>query len=237
MAVTLKWFPPAWVQIRTDSGLFYVDPAYLRTYFARHPGRIELSRWPDPIDGLPEELDAADAILVTHAHKDHCKAVTVNRLRKAGTQVIAPERCAAELGPEIRVVAAGDELQVGGARVRVVPAYNTPQGSSTRKAHPKGRGVGYVIEVGGRRIYHAGDTDRIAEMADLGPVDVALLPVGGTFTMDASEAAEAARLIRPRAAIPIHFLKTDPRAFRRCLGGVPPIDVPDLGIGEPYRVA
>ena len=83
MSISIKWFPPSWFQIKTGNKIMYIDPAYLRTYFTHYPKRIEFSKWPDPIDGLPEELEKADIILLTHHHKDHCKSVTVNRLRHA----------------------------------------------------------------------------------------------------------------------------------------------------------
>ena len=60
MAVSLKWHPPAWVQIKADDIIIYIDPAYLRTYYLKHPGKIEFTKWPDPIDGLPQKLEKAD---------------------------------------------------------------------------------------------------------------------------------------------------------------------------------
>jgi L-ascorbate metabolism protein UlaG (beta-lactamase superfamily) len=76
MPISIKWFPPSWIQISAQNKLIYIDPAYLKTYFKNYPKRIEFSSWPEPIDGLPEELEKADLILVTHHHKDHCKRVT-----------------------------------------------------------------------------------------------------------------------------------------------------------------
>lgn len=95
-----------------------------------------------------------------------------------------------------------------------MPSRNTPEGRSTRKQHKPGECVGYVLSAGGRRIYHAGDTDLLPEMADLGAIDVAFLPVGGTFTMDAEEAVEAAQVIGAKLTVPIHFRKeSDAAAF------------------------
>jgi len=74
--INIKWFPNSWFQIKTKNQIIYIDPAYLSTYFAKYPKRIEFSKWPDPIDGLPEELEKANIILITHNHKDHCKNVT-----------------------------------------------------------------------------------------------------------------------------------------------------------------
>ncbi|MFV9677345.1 MAG: MBL fold metallo-hydrolase [Methanosarcinales archaeon] len=88
MTVSIKWFPPSWFQIKTKDKIMYIDPAWMRTYFTKYPKKIEYSRWPDPIDGLPEELEKADVILLTHHHKDHCKSVTVNRLKDADTPIL-----------------------------------------------------------------------------------------------------------------------------------------------------
>ena len=177
MSIFIKWFPPSWFQIKTRNKIIYIDPAYLRTYFTYYPKKIEFSKWPDPIDGLPEELEKADVILLTHHHKDHCKSVTVNRLRHADTLVVAPKRCIKELGKGIKIIEPGEEIISGDIKIKTVEAYNTEQGSSTRKVHHKGYGVGYLITIGSKTIYHAGDTDLKPEMREFGDVDLALLPI------------------------------------------------------------
>ncbi len=99
-----------------------------------------------------------------------------------------------------KAVKAGDKLTVKGVKIEVVPAY-TPN----KESHPKTAGdVGFILDFAGKRIYHAGDTDLIPEMANI-QVDVALLPVGGTYTMNAKEAAQAANLIKPGVAVPMHW--------------------------------
>jgi len=236
MTVFLKWFPPAWFQIKTKEKIIYIDPAYLRTYFTNYPKRIEFSRWPNPIDGLPEELEKADVILVTHHHKDHCKSVTVNRLRHADTLVIAPKHCIKELGKDIKVIEPGEEITFGDIKIKPVEAYNTEQGSSTRKVHHKGYGVGYLITIGGKTIYHAGDTDFIPEMRALGAIDVALLPIGGTFTMDIQEAVETAIAIKPKIGIPMHRFRADPHEFKKKVEVKSNIKVVPLQIGEVYQI-
>ena len=87
-----------------------------------------------------------------------------------------------------------------GVIIKAVPAYNL-----NKEFHPKGYGVGFVIELSGKCIYHAGDTDFIPEMKNLQNIDIALLPVGGTYTMNAEQAVEAAELIKPKIAIPMHY--------------------------------
>jgi L-ascorbate metabolism protein UlaG (beta-lactamase superfamily) len=236
MPVSVKWFPPSWIQISAQNKIVYIDPANLKTYFKNYPKRIVFSSWPDPIDGLPEELEKADLILVTHHHKDHCKRVTLERLRCSDTLVIAPKRCVKELGEDIKTIKPGERISLDKVVIEAVQAYNTDQGSSTRKQHKKGQGVGYLIMIEGKTIYHAGDTDLIPEMRKFGRVDVALLPVGGKFTMDLGEAVDAAIAINPRVVIPIHRFETDPRKLTDELETRSDIKSIPLDIGESYRL-
>ena len=235
MSVSIKWFPPSWFQIKTNNAVIYVDPAYLRSYYNRYPKKIEFSRWPNPIDGLPEKLKKADLILVTHHHKDHVKDVTVNRLRRKHTLVAGPKRCTQNLGKDIRVVEPGEAFSFLEIQIKVVDAYNTANGSSTRKVHRKGIDVGYVISVDGKTLYHAGDTDFIPEMKNLGRVDVAMIPIGGTFTMDLAEAVQAAVAIKPKVVIPMHRSKADPQVFKTKVEKKSKIKVMPLKIGEVYK--
>ena len=215
MPLQIRLFPPSWVQLRTGDSLLYIDPAYLQTSFIGHPGHIQFSGWPGAVDGLPEKLEAGDLILVTHHHKDHAKKVTIDRLTHPGTRLIAPKSCLKELGPDFYVVQAGEEVAFVDGTIRVVQAYNMESGSSTRKIHHKNQGVGYLVTAAGKTVYHAGDSDFIPEMLELGSVDVALLPIGGTYTMDVEEAVRAACAINPAVVIPIHHLEADPMEFKR----------------------
>jgi L-ascorbate metabolism protein UlaG (beta-lactamase superfamily) len=145
--------------------------------------------------------EKADVVLVTHAHFDHLSPEDIDRVRGPETVVIAPPDCAEKLGKGARSILPGDTISVEGVTVEAVPAYNT-----NKDFHPpSNRWVGYVVTVGGKRIYHAGDTDFIPEMRNLRDIDVALLPVGGTYTMTAREAAEAANTVEPRVAVPFHY--------------------------------
>jgi len=164
----------------------------------------------------------ATAVLVTHAHFDHCSAADVAKVAGPGTVVVAPEGCRGKLegvGADFISVSPGDEVDVGGVPVKAVAAYNTD-----KDFHPKANNwVGYVVSIGGGTVYHAGDTDVIPEMEGLAP-DVALLPVGGTYTMTAEEAAEAFRMLKARRGIPMHFgsvvgSEADAEKFRKLIGG------------------
>jgi L-ascorbate metabolism protein UlaG (beta-lactamase superfamily) len=144
--------------------------------------------------------DEADIILVTHEHYDHCSPEDIEKVRGADTVIVTTPDCAAKLSGGIRTVQPGDSITVKGIDIEAVPSYNV-----NKKFHPKANAwVGYIFTVGGERIYIAGDTDYIPEMKDF-RVDIALLPVSGTYVMTAEEAVKAALDIKPRVAIPMHY--------------------------------
>jgi len=167
-------------------------------------------RWTDGdlvvyIDPWGTETDAApaDLILITHAHDDHLQPEEIERLRKDGTKLVAPYDVAAALSGDVTPVAPGESHDVAGVRFTTVPAYNTAE--ERLDFHPKtNRWVGYVLELGGNSYYHAGDTDHAPELDDV-KTDVAFLPIGGHYTMEADEAAGLARSIAPQVAVPMHY--------------------------------
>lgn len=147
-----------------------------------------------------EDGEPADIILITHPHFDHCSVDDIKKIRKPDTVFVTEAESARKLTGDIRVVKPGDRLTVMGIDIEAVPAYNT-----NKDFHPKKNNwLGFIITIDGVRIYHAGDTDLIPEMNDLS-VDIALLPVSGTYVMTAAEAVEAARKIGPKVAIPMHY--------------------------------
>ena len=235
--ICIKWFPPSWVQIKFSTHTIYIDPAYLKTNFSRYPKRIEYSKWPEPIDGLPEELEKADIILITHHHKDHCKKVTVNRLKNEGTKIFATRRCSKELGNDITIIKPGMEINLENIRIKTVDAYNEEKDGDARLMHKKGVGVGYVITIDGKTIYHAGDTDFIPEIRHLKNIDVALLPIGGRdFTMNIDDAVKAARKINPKVVIPMHRFESSAEEYKRIVESTSFIKVVPLDIGDTYQL-
>jgi L-ascorbate metabolism protein UlaG (beta-lactamase superfamily) len=153
----------------------------------------------DPWDLTGSPL-LADLVLVTHDHYDHFSEKDIRRLLKPETVVVTVADCARKLKGNVITLKPGDKTDVGGVKVQAVRAYNV-----TKPFHPKSRDwVGFIVDVGGMKVYHAGDTDHIPEMKDV-RTDVALLPVGGTYTMNAEEAAQAVKDIRPEAAVPMHY--------------------------------
>jgi len=148
----------------------------------------------------------ADVILISHDHFDHFSTEDVQKVRTDETVIVAAASAAKKLSGPVRSVKPGDHLTARGIDIEVVPAYNVNKFRSPGNPfHPKAAGhVGFVFAVGGKRVYFAGDTDVIPEMADI-RADIALLPVSGTYVMTADEAVEAARTIQPKVAIPMHY--------------------------------
>jgi L-ascorbate metabolism protein UlaG (beta-lactamase superfamily) len=141
----------------------------------------------------------ADLVCITHSHYDHLSKEDVEKIHKPSTIIVGPADCKAGFGAAFKVIAPGDTVTVGDVVVEAVPAYNTD-----KAFHPKkNKWVGFIVTVDGVRIYHTGDTDVIPEMADV-KTDVVLLPVGGTYTMTVTQAAQAVEKIDPKVAVPMH---------------------------------
>lgn len=148
----------------------------------------------------------ADVILISHDHHDHCSPEDVAKIRTDDTTIVTIASAAEKLPGDVRVIRPGDTIVVHGIEVEAVPAYNVNKFRSPGEPfHPREAGhVGFVVTLEGKRIYHAGDTDFIPEMEDLKEIDIAFLPVSGTYVMTAQEAVQAAEAIRPEVAIPMH---------------------------------
>lgn len=165
----------------------------------------------DPFELPNKPLDKADLLFITHAHPDHLSPHDIAPLVKEDTCVIAPIDCLEKLtlGEDQQYpILPGEEHTVKGFHFITIPAYNVD--AEKRSFHPKANNwVGYVFTLNGKKIYHAGDTDIIPEMETLASlhIDIALLPMGGTYTMDVTQAAQAANIITAKITIPMHYKK------------------------------
>ncbi len=179
-----------------------------------------------------ETTDKADVIFITHGHYDHLSKEDIARLSTKDTViVITPDgqSSLSDFPGKVLLVEPNKDYDADGIKFHTVPSYNT-----NKQFHPKqNEWVGYVIEADGKRIYHAGDTDVIPEMEGFKKlnIDVALLPVSGTYVMTASEAAKAAEMIMPKLAIPMHWgtivgTQKDAEMFRDLLNGKVQVQVP-----------
>jgi L-ascorbate metabolism protein UlaG (beta-lactamase superfamily) len=179
----IEWLGHAGFRIATRAGVVYIDP--YRT------------------SGGPP----ADVILITHDHFDHFSREDVLRLAGKRTTLIGPATVTEQLKGSTVTIAPEDSIEVAELEITAIRAYNTNKlDSEGRPFHSRDAGwVGYLLRDGARRIYHSGDTDVIPEMDQAAGVDVALLPVSGTYVMTAVEAAEAARRIEPAVAVPMHW--------------------------------
>lgn len=219
MSVTLKRLSDqSWFEIKAGDKIIHIDPAYMH---GAKPGAVA--------------GDKADLILLTHNHTDHCDSRAVADFSKADTRIIGPASCAKTLHKDITIIAPGQEISIGDITIKAVAAYTT--GVLRRFLHKKGVCVGYLITAGGQTIYHAGDTDFIQEMSSFGPVDVALLPIGGLFTMAIDGAAQAAVAVKPKVAVPMHQLRKNPILFKeKLIVAAPGIIVVLMKAGEELTV-
>ena len=165
----------------------------------------------DPVSRYADfsKMPKADLILVTHEHGDHLDSAAIEACRTAKTKILCSEACLPKARGGI-IIRNGESQTIAGMKVEAVPAYNVVhmRGEGV-PFHAKGSGNGYILTLGGKRIYIAGDTENIPEMSKLGPIDIAFLPMNLPYTMTPEMVAEAAKGIRPTILYPYHFGKSD----------------------------
>ncbi|MGC8976332.1 MAG: MBL fold metallo-hydrolase [Candidatus Ratteibacteria bacterium] len=177
MVENIKWLGHASILISFGGKNIYIDP------------------WK-----LIKDQPKGDLILITHSHYDHFSVDDINKISKKETIIIGPhDILKLKVGEKIEIKP-GQEIDLNWVKIKGVPAYNV-----NKHFHPKGNNwLGYIIEIEGQKIYIAGDTDYIPEMKEIS-ADIVFLPIGGTYTMTAEEAANVVNTIKPKVAIPYHF--------------------------------
>jgi L-ascorbate metabolism protein UlaG (beta-lactamase superfamily) len=196
--------------VAADSGALVIHPVSHATFVMYWNGKTV---YVDPVGGakLFAALPKADLVLVTHVHGDHFDPATLEAvLPVKGKPIIVAPKTVAEKVPEtlrdkttVKVLANGDKTEAAGIAIEAVPAHNTTAGKE--KFHPKGRDNGYVLTMGGKRVYVAGDTEDTPDMRALRGIDVAFLPMNLPYTMSVEQAAEAIRQFKPKVVYPYHF--------------------------------
>ena len=209
----------SWIKINMDGKVIYFDPGFMGAF---QTYRLPKSEYEEP----------ADIIFITHHHQDHLNPDFLASIFEPKTFILAPKICQDKIEFNFQQVKPGDTLSHDTIKIQVVYAYNTPLGHSTVKAHHKGEGVGYIITINQITIYHSGDTDFIPEMKNLPPIDIAFLPIGGTYTMDIGEACQAVKTIQPKIVIPMHFLQANPEELKKLLDSEKQIQVAIIKPGE-----
>jgi L-ascorbate metabolism protein UlaG (beta-lactamase superfamily) len=163
------------------------------------------------------KLPKADVVLITHEHRDHLDLDALQAVRTEDTEVIVSKSCEGKV-ENAKVMENGDRLTVAGIDVEAVPAYNlVHKRSSGEPYHPEGNGNGYVLTLGDKRVYIAGDTENVPEMRALENIDVAFLPMNLPYTMTPEMVADAAKAFRPAILYPYHFGDTDTSELARLL--------------------
>ncbi|WP_026664992.1 MBL fold metallo-hydrolase [Butyrivibrio sp. FC2001] len=196
MLDNIEVFTHSSIRVKFGGGTIYVDPFRIR-----------------------EKTNDADYVLITHAHYDHFSLEDIRKVIKESTVLVCPERMvedARELEREVKVIVTvkpGVYKEFDGFEIETIPAYN-----NIKPFHPKrAEWVGYILRVDGKRVYIAGDTG-VTKEAKKVKCDIAMVPVGGTYTMDVKKAADLINTIRPEYAIPTHYgtivgKQTDGKAF------------------------
>ena len=186
--IELKWLGHSSFMIKFENKIIYIDPY--------------------KIIGEEYEIDKADYIFITHSHYDHCSIEDIKKLYQENTVIVCTPDCQSKMRhvserANVVTVSPSDKFQFEKGKILIwtIPAYSTDKPVHTREED----WVGYILNFDGTQIYHAGDTDFIPEMKRMSGLDIALLPIGGTYTMNGGEAATAAKFISPKIAIPMHY--------------------------------
>jgi L-ascorbate metabolism protein UlaG (beta-lactamase superfamily) len=196
--------------LATSVGPVEITPIQHASLMLKAGGKI---LYVDPAQGKYDGLPQADYILITDIHGDHLAPAVLDKLRKPGTVIVAP-KAVAQTVKDAMVMNNGESKTVGPFQVEAIPMYNLKT-----NFHEKGRGNGYIVTYGGKRIYIAGDTEGIPEMRALKNIDVAFIPMNLPYTMTPEDAADAVRAFHPAVVYPYHYRGQDTKVFAKALEG------------------
>jgi L-ascorbate metabolism protein UlaG (beta-lactamase superfamily) len=210
--------------VSTDSGDLIVHEVGHASFVMGWNGR---TIYVDPVGDGYGDLPPPDLILITDVHGDHLNADTLRNVAQATTRLVAPaavaEQLPAPLQDRTTVIANGEQQTVMDVAIEAVPMYNLTE--ERLNYHEKGRGNGYVVTLGGRRIYISGDTEDIPEMRALEDIDVAFVCFNLPYTMTEEQAASAVREFQPAIVYPYHYRGSDVQAFASLVGQDSGVDV------------
>lgn len=212
--------------ISTKEGDLVIHPINHATFVMQWNGRtiyVDPVGGPQRFAGLPQP----DVVLLTDIHGDHLDNETLIAARAMQASIVAPEAVAEKLLPGLRnqttVLANGKSTEVKGIKIEAIPMYNLTK--DRLKFHNKGRGNGYVLTLGGKRIYISGDTEDIPEMRALKNIDVAFVCMNLPYTMTVDQAASAVKQFHPGIVYPYHYRGSDVEKFKQLAGATPGIEV------------
>jgi L-ascorbate metabolism protein UlaG (beta-lactamase superfamily) len=211
-------------------GVMRLTPLFHASLMLEYKGKVI---YVDPVSAAPLPKKA-DLIIITHSHGDHLDLSAINRVTRRETKLVAPAGVQSEIAkhpvagflPIFTIIDPGARQTVAGISIQAVPAYNLVRGPKAgQKFHPKGQWNGYVLTIGGKKIYIAGDTEATPEMKALKNITVAFVPMNLPYTMTPQEAAAGVRAFKPRFVYPYHYrypfnkANTNPQQFASALRG------------------
>lgn len=209
--------PPPPIILNTNGGAVKITPIYHASALIEADGKniyIDPAK-PGNFSGRPK----ADLILITDIHGDHMDPDLIATLSKQGTEVMAPP-AVVQTVKQAKPISNGETKTWNSWTIEAIPMYNMVRGPAPGQLyHPKGRGNGYVLTYGGKRIYFSGDTENIPEMRALKNIDIAFVCMNLPYTMPPDEAAEAVKAFHPKIVYPYHYKGSDLSVFRKDLEG------------------
>lgn len=219
---------PAWAQtdtVPTSKGDLKITPIVHASLQLQWDGKIIYVDPSGAVGGDFTMRPKADLIIVTDIHEDHQDRAKIDLLKKAGTIVVASKAVAATI-TEAQPIANGEKKTVAGVEIEAVAAYNLTRGPSPGQLfHDKGRGNGYILTLGGKRLYLSGDTECIPEMKALRNIDVAFVCMNLPYTMTPGEAAGCVTAFKPKIVYPYHYGQSNLQEFTSAVQGTPGVEV------------